>query len=427
MTANLPPLQPSFFQTYRHLNRDVRLYMLASAIVGFTIFGGIETVILNLYLLRLGYGSKFIGWVNATGALTNTLVALPLGLLGLRVSRRSMMMIGMLLMVSGIGALPFAEFLPGHMVRPWLLVTRGISYLGMGVFQIGGTPFLIGATRPEERNHAYAFHTAIGPLAGLAGGLVGGLLPSVFAGLSHASLSDSSPYRQTLWTAALFLLPGFFLVKATTEALPGQQLRTERRNSSVPMIIFVLIFFSGFLQLAGERVARTYFNVYMDMDFQASPSFIGSFWSMGHCLSVAAALFSPYLSRRWGIVNVSIIGAFGMVASLLLMTWIPHPYAVGLAFVSLIMFAAIRRPAYTVHHQELVSPAWRPTMAGTTSLSAGSSEFTMALLGGYTIASVGFTRLFETGALMTAVGAVVFWLYFRHPRGERAETVDGKQ
>ena len=116
-----------------------------------------------------------------------------------------------------------------------------------------------------------------------------------------------------------------------------------------------------------------------------------------------------------------------MVASLLLMTWIPHPYAVGLAFVGLIMFAAIRRPAYTVHHQELVSPAWRPTMAGTTSLSAGSSEFTMALLGGYTIASVGFTRLFETGALMTAVGAVVFWLYFRHPRGERAETVDGRQ
>ena len=195
--------------------------MLASAIVGFTIFGGIETVILNLYLLRLGYGSKFIGWVNATGALTNTLVALPLGLLGLRVSRRSMMMIGMLLMVSGIGALPFAEFLPGHMVRPWLLVTRGISYLGMGVFQIGGTPFLIGATRPEERNHAYAFHTAIGPLAGLAGGLVGGLLPSVFAGLSHASLSDSSPYRQTPLDGSALPAAGFLPGQGNDRSAPG--------------------------------------------------------------------------------------------------------------------------------------------------------------------------------------------------------------
>tara|TARA_Y100000588_G_scaffold336881_3_gene378001 strand:+ start:2665 stop:3945 length:1281 start_codon:yes stop_codon:yes gene_type:complete len=422
-----PTSQSTLYQTFRHLSRDVRLYMLASAIVGFTIFGGIETVILNLYLLRLGYGSRFIGWVNATGALTNTLIALPLGLLGLRVSRRRMMMTGMLTMATGMGALPFAEYLPGHLTRVWLLVTRGIGYLGMGVFQIGGTPFLIGATRPGERNQAYAFHTAIGPLAGLAGGLVGGLLPSFFAGLAGVGLSDTGPYRQTLWTTALFLIPGFFLVRATTETHPAQQLRTERRNSSVPLIIFVLIFLSGFLQLAGERVARTYFNVYMDMGFQTSPSFIGSFWSMGHCLSVATALLSPYLCKRWGIVNVSILGAFGMVTSLLLMTWLTHPYAVGLAFVSLIGFAAIRRPAYTVHHQELISPAWRPTMAGTTSFSAGSSEFTMALLGGYTIASVGFAPLFQTGALLTAVGAALFWLYFRTPRGERGEAVDGGQ
>ncbi len=299
MTANPTPSSQSLFQIYRQLNRDVRLYLLASAIVGFTIFGGVETVILNLYLLRLGYGSKFIGWVNATGALTNTLVAMPAGVLGLRISRRHMMMAGMLLMATGLGALPFAEYLPEHMMRSWLLATRGVSYLGMGIFQIGGTPFLIGATRPEERNHAYAFHTAIGPLAGLAGGLIGGLLPSIFAGLSGVALTDTSPYRQTLWVAALVIIPGFFLVRATTATYSGDLRRADRGKSSAPTLLFVLLFLSGFLQLAGERVARTYFNVYMDVDFAGSPSFIGACWSAGHCLSVVTALLTPFLCKQW--------------------------------------------------------------------------------------------------------------------------------
>ena len=34
-------------------NRDVRLVLFSQALIGFTIFGGVYTVLLNLYLLRL--------------------------------------------------------------------------------------------------------------------------------------------------------------------------------------------------------------------------------------------------------------------------------------------------------------------------------------------------------------------------------------
>ena len=409
---------PSLIETFGRLNRDVRLYVLASGLIGFTIFGGIDTVILNLYLLRLGYDPRFIGWVNATGALTSTLVALPAGLLGFRAGRRHMMMTGMALLAIGMGALPVVEYMPIELHRSWILVTRGISYLGLGIFQIGGTPFLMGATKPEERHHAYALHTAIGPLAGLAGGLVGGLLPSVFAnGLNH-NLTDTVPYQLSLWVAALVIVPGFIAVKSTSDVVTEPR-KAHKLGDRSYRLIFLLIFVSGFFQLAGERVARTYFNVYMNLDFQSTPAFIGTCWAIGHLLSVVTALMTPYLCRRWGIVNVAVWGAVGMVVSLLLMAWVPHPYIAGLAFVGIIGFAAIRRPPYTIHHQELVTSDWRPAMAGVTALSAGSSEFTMSLLGGYTIASLGFTRLFETGAVMTGFGALLFWLYFRHPRGER--------
>ena len=42
-------------------SRDGRLYLLASALLGLTYWGGIASVLANLYLLRLGYGPEFIG------------------------------------------------------------------------------------------------------------------------------------------------------------------------------------------------------------------------------------------------------------------------------------------------------------------------------------------------------------------------------
>ena len=45
-----------YLSTLRRANRNVRLYLLSVALLGFTTSGGIQPVLLNLYLLRLGHG-----------------------------------------------------------------------------------------------------------------------------------------------------------------------------------------------------------------------------------------------------------------------------------------------------------------------------------------------------------------------------------
>ena len=50
-----------------HFSRDVRLYLTANALFGFVLFGGIYPLLYNLYLLRLGYNTEFVGLANATG------------------------------------------------------------------------------------------------------------------------------------------------------------------------------------------------------------------------------------------------------------------------------------------------------------------------------------------------------------------------
>ena len=45
-----------YVRALRGFNRNVRLYLFTTALLGFTIFGGIYPVLFNLYLLRLGHG-----------------------------------------------------------------------------------------------------------------------------------------------------------------------------------------------------------------------------------------------------------------------------------------------------------------------------------------------------------------------------------
>ena len=67
----------TYLQTVRQFNRNVRLFLLSAALIGFTTSGGVQGVLLNLYLLRLGYGLDFVGQINSIGGLVFALFSLP--------------------------------------------------------------------------------------------------------------------------------------------------------------------------------------------------------------------------------------------------------------------------------------------------------------------------------------------------------------
>lgn len=70
----------AFFQLFG-FSRDVRRVLLVNALVGLVSLG-VNAVLLNLYLLRLGYGTQEIGMINALGPLCYALASLLAGALG---------------------------------------------------------------------------------------------------------------------------------------------------------------------------------------------------------------------------------------------------------------------------------------------------------------------------------------------------------
>ena len=66
--------------------------------------------------------------------------------------------------------------------------------------------------------------------------------------------------------------------------------------------LFLLIFFLGItalLRMAGESAARSFFNVYLELDLGASTSLIGLLLAFGQLVAGPAALCAPALANRF--------------------------------------------------------------------------------------------------------------------------------
>jgi MFS family permease len=407
----------------RLFSRDVRLFLVTATLVALA-WDGMRTVLFNLYLLRLGYDPVFIGLVNAVGALAFALLCLPAGAMGTRLGSRTMLIAGASLLAVGFWLLPLAEFLAGAWRAGWLLVTSVLTYLGFALYLVNGLPFMMGATGPEERNHAFSVHVALMPLAGFVGSVVAGVLPAAFAALLGVSLEEAAPYRFPLWLAALLLVPAV-LVLRPTRSTAGQQGQASAANAPLartgrpPYGLIVAIALIMVFRFGGRGVVVTFFNVYLDEGLGVSTALIGAMSAIGQLLSVPAALVAPLLAARWGNPRTIFWGTMGMALCTLPLALVPHWTAAGLGFVgSTASFLTTVGPI-RVFSQELVAPRWRATMASAFMMGAGLAFSGMSLVGGYVIVTLGYRTLFLAGAGMMAAGGLLFWSYFRVPRGEQ--------
>jgi MFS family permease len=412
-------------QTYLHqlrsFGRDVRLFLITPALIGFTVFGGIYTVLFNLYLVRLGYEPPFIGLVNAISQFALALFALPASALGLRLGTRRTMIGGLMLVVVGHALPILAEFVPGNWRPGWILATYLTGGLGLALYFVNASPWVMSVTTPVERSHVFSVQAALWPLAGFVGSLVGGALPAFFGRLLGVTLESPAAYRYPLLIAAGLLLIGVVALWLTQEAPPMRSNPSDRpHGGATPLTIILIIALVGVLRGSGEGGARTFFNLYMDSQLGAPPALIGALLAAGQLISVPAALMTPFFAARWGHDRSIIGGTLALGILLLPFALIQHWVVAGIAFMAMLVVISIARPAYMVYSQEIVGARWQGAMSAATTMAIGISWSLMAFGGGYVIALFGYPTLFLIGALLTALGSLLFWGYFRSPRGEFA-------
>ena len=296
-------------QALSTFHADVYRYLFAMGIVGFSYFGFVS-VLLNLYLLRLGYGTDFIGLVNGGIAFAFAACSLPAGALGSRLGMRRTAALGMALVAAGMTFVPVAgSLLSGAPRDVGIIAMRVLSGMGFSLYMVNAYPYLVAATGPRERTYAFALMSALPPLTGFAGSIVSGVLPGWIAPLLGLDLSHPEPFAVALIVAGVVLLPTVPAVASTSDREPAKRNppRTETIRSShggggrsaegaLYALIFVLAI-TALLRSAGEGAARTFINVYLEVDLAASPARIGVLLAIGTVAAGPAALIAPATGR----------------------------------------------------------------------------------------------------------------------------------
>ena len=404
----------SAFSTYTHalkqLQRDVRIYLFTAVLAGFAT-SGVYSVLLNIFLLRLGYDATFIGWVNAAGQFAFITISFLAGWLSLRLGTRRLILTGLACYGLGYFLLPLAEFFPAPFQSVWLLGAAILASFGGPLYWVNGNLFMMDKTTEVERTHAYSLRTGFFPLSGFFGSLVGGWMPAFFAQNFGYSLDDPAPYRFALMLGAVLFVPAFWMMAQTTDSRIASKKELAEQTEPFPWMLFVLLAIIMLVRAAGEMAARSFYNVYLDGVFSVPVSSIGLIASAGLFLAIPTALITPALTDRWGNANVFVVSMIGMGLSLGLMGVFTQWWLVGASYILLMIFAAATKPTIYVYRLAILSPVWWGAMSGTGGTTHGIGMASGAIGGGYLIDSIGYQQFFLFSAAIVMAGAIGFWLY----------------
>jgi MFS family permease len=400
----------TYWSTLRKFHRETQLLLLAHFLIALS-YVGIYVVLFNLYLVRLGYETSFIGWINGVALLIHAVLCLPAGAAGVRWGVRRTLIAGALLAGIGLALTPLAEFLTSAWRAIWLVVAFSLAWSGASLYIVNFAPFLIGVAAPELRNHVFSVASAVTPIATFAGSLLGGLGPGGFAALLALPAESVAAYRYSLLAAALLFLIAVPVLFQTQE-LPQETTHAVADGpGNAAFSIIVLMALVVFLRMAGDSAGRTFFNLYLDVGLHMPTASIGMVVALGQLLAIPASLFTPVLIRRWSRERTILLSMLGIALSLIPLALVSHWLVAVWAFMLLTATSFIAQPAFNVYTQEAIAPHWRSTMSGAVTMATGVSQGLTAIGGGYLIASLGFASLYWLGASLTFVGAVLFGVY----------------
>ena len=158
-----------YLRRFAHFQRDTRLYLLQSALVGIGI--GIFSLLYPLYLSALGYKTDLIGLVLFFIPLGTSVAIIPAGLCVDRISHKAILIWSSVVMVIAVmGQILFRDLVP------LCICAFGIG-IGISFQYVLNAPFLTTNSTPDERAHVFSLNIVLILATTVLGELLGGALP----------------------------------------------------------------------------------------------------------------------------------------------------------------------------------------------------------------------------------------------------------
>jgi MFS family permease len=399
--------------------------MLMTELLAWTCHG-IFAVVFNLYLLEGGFRERFVGSAISLNGLGMAIASIPAGLLADRWGRARCLVLGAAL--DAIAQFTRGTFLDSHAI----LAGSFVSGVGQAMLAIAAAPFMTEHSTPRERTHLFSTLFAATLVAGVAGSILGGEIPTLL-GQPWSPLAGHRllAYRVALWVGALVntaaCLPLLGLLshedRAVTHAAAPVSAAERRR--------LVPIGLNAFLIGAGAGLVIPFMNLYFAKRFDCTSAQIGVFFSFAAVFTAIASLLGPALARRFGKLRTAVAAqALSLPFLVTLGAESRLPVAVAAFWIRASLMQAAT-PLFQSFVMEALPPSLRARSASLVTLVWNCGWAVSATLSGILIQRVGYHVPFYITATLYAVAATIFYRAFRNaPEGappQRApESIEGR-
>ncbi len=407
--------------------------IFASLALVISVSMGLQAVLLNLYLLRLGFDAPAIGMLAGIGQVVWAVSALPAVLISSRIGLRNSFQLSLVLGGFGLALILGAESAPRPTWEAWLITGQIVMNVGLAIGTVTMPPYIMAVTGERERPHAFAFVAALIPFAALVGSIVAGILPGLLADRLDLGAAQAAPYRMALWLGPFLFWLGILPLRGADPGYTHDQEGAVEVTYAVDHVSSaahkgkpahvpagLLVFWCIFVLIAavGEGAVRTFFNVYMNEALRVPPAAIGVIMGVAQILPIVAALALPLALTRWGAGYTLGAGLLVMAACLAPLATTPQIWIAAAAYMGAMASFTIVGAGRDLFGQEMVLPRWRTSSQAVAIFGLAMGNAVAAVLGGLLIVAAGFGALYLFGMSAAVVAAGLLFVYL-YTRGRR--------
>lgn len=386
-------------------NRSVILFFLAAFLVQSTM--GALNVILNLYLLELGFSEDFAGMLLSVKLFTTGLVCIPAGIICTRWGVRRALLLASAALALGI-------LLVALTAQPGLLLLGAVAIgAAQATKAVSVPPFLVENSSPQVRQNLFSLNFALMMFANMVGNAVSGYLPMLWS-------NTGAGYAGTLFfygiVALLASLPLALIAQGKSPAKSVGRIQLfqgfreiwVQRNPARLLLAHALI---GF----GAGLIVPLFNIFMSNKLGASSGEIGIVMSVGQVATALGALMVPLVVARMGKVATVVVLRLASIPFLILIANLTSIYGVGAAYFMRTALMNMTNPVESNFAMDLAKER-RVEMSSLISTMDTLTRGISVLAGGWLMARFSYSVPYYFTCALYAVTVLAYWIWFKSTR-----------
>ncbi|HUE75866.1 MAG TPA: MFS transporter [Chloroflexota bacterium] len=385
---------------------------------------GVQALVLNLYLISLGYREDFLGLIAFANTIAIGAAALPASALANRFgARRCLIAATIGLAIATVAAVSS----PLAVVIILAVVVVGVS---QAFIFVPLAPYLMENSHPSDHPRAFAVSFSVLSIGAVIGSGLGGVLPGL---VTAGAASVVEGYRVALLVGAAMSGLGTVAMLLATDrpaqasspvssVVPPPVRNSSARRPPPPLLLtdrrflqrdLTMMALSGGLLAVSTGLVVPFYNVYLYDQTGASTEQVGVVYAAGAALMAPLSLIGPALGTRLGTVRAIAIARL-LAVPVILLPLLVTSFGGGMAaYVLRAALVSLTQPIDNAFALSRVPDFMRARAAAIRTISWNGGWALASVGAGSTIVRWGYGPVFVAAALCLMACVVVHYVAFR--------------